>query len=112
MQEDSELFDTSEYSSDHFLFSTGNKKVLGKMKDETYGLPIQEFVSLRRKIYSLLYVKNTKAVEKKVAKGIAKNVTQREIRHGHYKDCLFNRKQQMASMYQIRSLSITSTLSN
>ena len=103
MQEDSELFDTSEYPSDHFLFSTRNKKVLGKMKDETHGVPIEEFVGLRPKMYSLLYTENSKTVEKKVAKGIAKNVTKREIRHEHYKDCLFNRKQQMASMHQIRS---------
>ena len=103
MQEDSELFDTSEYSNDHFLFSTSNKKVLGKMKDETHGVPIEEFVGLRPKMYSLLYTENSKTVEKKVAKGIAKNVTKREIRHEHYKECLFNRKQQMASMHQIRS---------
>ena len=103
MQEDSELFDTSEYSNDHFLFSTSNKKVLGKMKDETHGVPIEEFVGLRPKMYSLLYTEHSKTVEKKVAKGIAKNVTKREIRHEHYKECLFNRKQQMASMHQIRS---------
>ncbi|KAL9951227.1 hypothetical protein ACROYT_G043851 [Oculina patagonica] len=103
IQEDSELFDTSEYSRGHFLFSTENKKVLGKMKDGTHGIPIEEFVGLRPKMYSLLYTENCKTIEKKVAKGIAKNVTKKEIRHQHYKDCLFNRKQQMASMHQIRS---------
>ena len=103
MQEEADLFDTSEYPPEHFLFSTRNKKVLGKFKDEVHGTPVQEFVGLRPKMYSLLYNENGKTVEKKVAKGIAKNVTKREIRHEHYKECLFNRKQQTASMQQIRS---------
>ena len=30
-------------------------KVLGKMKDETAGIPIEEFVGLRSKMYSLTY---------------------------------------------------------
>ena len=51
------------------------------MKDEVHGTPVQEFVGLRPKMYSLLYNENDKTVEKKVAKGIAKNVTKREIRH-------------------------------
>ena len=104
MQEDADLFDTSEYPPDHFLYSMQNKKVLGKMKDETHSLPIFEFIGLRPKMYSLLFNnQKNQIVEKKTEKGIAKNVTEREIRHGHYKDCLFNRKQQMASMQQIRS---------
>ena len=104
MQEDADLFDTSEYPPEHFLYSTQNTKMFGKMKDETHSLPIIEFVGLRPKMYSLLFNnQKNQIVEKKTAKGIAKNVTEREIRHGHYKDCLFNRKQQMASMHQIRS---------
>ena len=79
MQEEADLFDTSEYPPDHFLFSTRNKKVLGKFKGEVHCTPVQEFVGLRPKMYSLLYNENCKTVEKKVAKGIAKNVTKREI---------------------------------
>ena len=41
MQEEADLFDTSEYPPDHFLFSTRNKKVLGKFKDEVHGTPVQ-----------------------------------------------------------------------
>jgi len=84
MEKDVDLFDTSEYDNSHFLYSTDNKKVLGKMKDETHGVPIVEFVGLRPKMYSLKYEENGKSIEKKTAKGIAKNVTKRSIRHAHY----------------------------
>ena len=56
MLQDANLFDTSEYDRDHPLYSTANKKVLGKMKDETHGIPIQEFVGLRPKMYIFDYV--------------------------------------------------------
>ncbi|KAK3718086.1 hypothetical protein QZH41_015140, partial [Actinostola sp. cb2023] len=68
MYEDLDLYDTSEYPRDHVLHSTVNKKVLGKMKDETHGLPIEEFVGLRPKMYSLLYHEEGREVEKKTAK--------------------------------------------
>ena len=55
MVQDAHLFDTSDYPKDHFLHSTVNKKVLEKMKDETAGVPIEEFVGPRPKMYSLLY---------------------------------------------------------
>ena len=55
MEQDAHLFDTSDYPKDHFLHSTEKKKVLGKMKDETAGVPIKMFVGLRPKMYSLLY---------------------------------------------------------
>ena len=55
MEQDAHLFDTSDYPKEHFLHSTVNKKVLGKMKDETAGVPIEEFVGLRPKMYSLMY---------------------------------------------------------
>ena len=55
MMKHQHLFDTSEYDPDHPLYSTENKKVLGKMKDETHGIPIQEFVGLKSKMYSMIY---------------------------------------------------------
>ncbi|KAK3738643.1 hypothetical protein QZH41_001793, partial [Actinostola sp. cb2023] len=74
MYEDLDLYDTSEYPRDHVLHSTVNKKVLGKMKDETHGLPIEEFVGLRPKMYSLLYHEEGREVEKKTAKEWASNI--------------------------------------
>lgn len=39
-----ELFDTSDYPANHPLYSTRNKKVIGKMKDELNGVPITQFI--------------------------------------------------------------------
>ena len=44
--QDLEYFNTSEYPREHFLHSERNKKVLEKMKDETHGVPMEEFIGL------------------------------------------------------------------
>jgi hypothetical protein len=48
--EDPELFDTSGYAQDHPIHSVRSKKVIGKMKDETHGILIQELVGWRAKM--------------------------------------------------------------
>ena len=103
MLEDAELFDTSEYAKDHPFHSIINKKVLCKTKDETHGIPIQEFIGLRPKMYSILYTENNKLVEKKTATGVNKLVEKKHIRHDNYKTCLFDKNQTKGSMNQIRS---------
>ena len=95
---------TTEYRRDHPLYSTANKKVFGEMKDETHGIPIQEFVGLRPKMYSIKYTEDNRQVEKKTAKEVKKSVTRRKIRYANYKECLFAKKQSMASMNQIGSV--------
>ena len=98
-----DFFDTSDYPSDHFLHSTINKKVLGKFKDECNGNPVQEFVGLRSKMYSMWYEENGLVKEKKTAKGVTKSVTKKKLKHHRYKECLLRRKIIMAQMNQIRS---------
>ena len=102
MQQDSTYFDTSDYPTDHFLHSVVNKKVLGKMKDETAGKPIKEFIGLRSKMYSMTY---GGGVEKKTAKGIKKSTIRQSLRHAMYKDVLFQEMVTQATMRVIRSLS-------
>ena len=99
MEASLDLFDTSEYSTNHKLYSAKNKKKLGKMKDETFGTPIEEFVGLRAKMYSLI----TRKIHKKTAKGVAKYVVKRNFKHDHYKNCLFNEEITRASMNRIQS---------
>ena len=54
------LFDFSNYPKDSQFFDVTNKKVIGKMKDQSEGKIIDEFVGLKSKMYSkkLQMVKN------------------------------------------------------
>ena len=49
MPKDKTLFDFSGYSKSHPLYDTTNKRVIGKIKDETPSMSIREFVGLRAK---------------------------------------------------------------
>jgi hypothetical protein len=104
MLQDQQLFDTSDYDPNHFLYSCDNKKVLGKMKDECAGSVVDEFVGLRSKMYSLIY-RDRELKEKKTAKGVKRKVVEAKLRHETYKACLFGSKIEMCKMNQIRSYS-------
>jgi hypothetical protein len=80
------LFDTSDYPKDHKLYSEKYKKVLGKMKDETSGNPIKEFVGLRAKLYAFKTIENE---EIKKAKGVKKQVIKQTLNIEDYKRALF-----------------------
>ena len=97
---DKHLFDFSNYCNCSEFYDSTNKKVVGKMKDETAGVPIVEFVGLRSKMYS--YVKNNEKGNK-TAKGIKKNVVKNVIRHEDYKNTLFNRSHMFHKMKIIKS---------
>ena len=77
-------FNTSGYC-DRPLPVGKNKKVIGLMKDELGGEVMNEFVSLRPKMYSYR-VGNT---EPKKCKGIKKCVVKKTITFEDYKKCLF-----------------------
>ena len=90
-------FDFSEYAkggNGYFLFSTVNRKVLGKFKNVLSGRPLLEFIGLRPKCYSLLFFGHGKdniiihenIDEKQVCKGIKKSVKKRYLRHTNYKE--------------------------
>ena len=48
---DKNLFDFSEYEKESPFYNDENKKVIDKMKDELNGEIIEEFASLRAKMY-------------------------------------------------------------
>ncbi|GBN09353.1 hypothetical protein AVEN_156312-1 [Araneus ventricosus] len=48
-----DIYDTSDYPRDHFLFSEFNTKKTGCFKDELHSKPIIEFIGLRPKMYSI-----------------------------------------------------------
>ena len=82
-------FDSSAYPENSRYFDKSNK-LIGKLKDEASGIPLNEFITLTSKMYS--YIKDTDE-SGKTAKGIKKNVIKKDIKHDNGKGVLFNRKQ-------------------
>jgi len=99
MQSMKQHFDTSDYPTNHALYSNVNSKVIGKFKDECNGVPVSQFVGLRPKMYSLKLCNNK---EKSTAKGVGR-VAQKDIRHEHYVQCLRDCVQTSASYEVVRS---------
>eukprot|EP00794_Sanderia_malayensis_P017150 gene17150-biopygen14757 len=85
MNESSHLFDFSYYPKDHRNYSTTNKKVIGKMKDELEGKVMDEFIGLQPKMYSCK-IAGGNLIKK--AKGIKKRVVRKQINHQDYQQCL------------------------
>ena len=82
---DKEMFDFSNCSNN---CDNSNKLVVGKMKDETAGVTIEEFLGLKPKIYS--YLVNDNSEHKKV-EGVNRNVVAK-ISHNECKDVFLNKK--------------------
>jgi len=103
MKANKEKFDFSNYKQNHFCFDDNNQAV-GNFKDETKGIPINEFVGLRSKMYS---IKLDNDEEKQTGKGIKKQALKNKIKHSDYYRCLFGNenkdKKQMISFNLIRS---------
>lgn len=96
---DRDLFDNSDYDKSSKFHFSENKKVIRKFKDEAAGLPITEFVGLKSKTYSY----TTENKNNKEAKGVKKNVRDRDIDHSDYLDVLNNNGQLRHNMKPIRS---------
>jgi len=84
-----EHFGTSDYpKSNPYELPLVNKKVLGKFKDELNGKIMEEFIGLRSKLYALKVFGD----ETKKAKGVKKNVVQKEICFDDFKKCLLTKE--------------------
>ena len=99
MYDNKEQFDLSDMKLEQFK-NAENKKVVGKFKDETQGIPICEFIGLRSKMYS---IKLDDDSEKKTAKGIVRNVIKNHLKHQNYKQILETGDRMNSSMNMIRS---------
>ena len=84
MAEDQQLYDFSNYPKNHPLYSTVNKKVIGKFKDELGGAIMEEFAGLRPKCYSILFKGN----EKKAVAGVKQSIQKRMLHHADFKRTL------------------------
>lgn len=80
MAKNSHHFDFSNYDKDHPLYDATNARKPGIFKDETAGIPMQQFVGIRSKMYSTL----TRNAEHKRAKGFLKSVIRNELKHQQY----------------------------
>ncbi|KAK3107584.1 hypothetical protein FSP39_017789 [Pinctada imbricata] len=100
MSENLHLYDTSNFPSDHFLYSISNCRRPGVMKDEVPNKFIVSFVGLRAKMYS--FICNDKD-ETKIAKGVQKSTIENHLCFEQYKACLFEESEQMCESYNIRS---------
>ncbi|KAF4529188.1 hypothetical protein B566_EDAN017653 [Ephemera danica] len=87
MQEFSHRMDTSDYPTNHPLYSETNKKVLGMFKDEANAAIVTKFVGLRAKMYCIEYGGKTT----KKAKGVKTSALKKQITSDHYEQCLFNK---------------------
>ena len=64
MLENKNLYDFSDYPINHTNYDITNKKVLGKFKDELNSLIISEFIGLKPKMYSFVYIDNNIKINK------------------------------------------------
>ena len=94
-----EEFDLSDMKIEKFKDSE-NKKVVGKFKDETQGIPICEFIGMSSKMYS---IKLDDDSGKKTAKGIVRNVIKNHLKYAQYKHILDTGGRMTSSMKMIRS---------
>ena len=94
-----EMFDFSNYSAKSKCCDDSNKLVVGKMKDETAGVAIKEFVGLKPKMYSFLVDDSS---EHKKAMDVNKNFVT-GISHNEYSDVLLNNKCWRHSMNRTES---------
>ena len=94
-----ERFDTSGYLLNTPLPTGLNKRVIGLMKDELGGEIMEEFVTLRPKMYSY----RTSEKESKKCKGIKKCVVRKTITFEDYKNCLINGETSYRSQLMFRS---------
>eukprot|EP01052_Picozoa_sp_SAG31_P049161 SAG31_NODE_10634_length_1114_cov_2.899507_1_plen_154_part_00 len=111
MKTDGALYDMSNFdhpATKHF-YDMSNKKVVGKFKDETDGMPMREYVGLRPKMYSLTYgAVNNEEKHKATGKGIKRSHLKANIKHADYKRCIQSvdpkDQRQLASFQCIRSV--------
>ena len=93
------MFDFSNYSTELKYDDDSNILVVGKLKDETAGVAINEFVGLKPKMCSFLVDDSSKH---KKAKNANKNVVV-TISYNEYKNDLLKKKCLTHSMNEIRS---------
>ena len=99
MFENKDLYDFSEYPTDHPNYNIVNKKVLGKFKDELNGKIITEFCVLKPKMYSYEYIDNHTILNNNKHKGIKTIV---DLKHNEYKRALYKKELIYKEFYNLQ----------
>ena len=94
-----EIYDFINYWTRSKYYHNSKKLVVGKMKDETAGVAIEEFLGFNPKMYSHLV--NAKS-ELKKGKSVNKKVVA-TMSHNEYKDVLLSKKCLTRSINRIQS---------
>ena len=98
------MFDNSDYKKSSKFYFDENKKVIGKFKDEAAGNPISDFLGLKSKMYSYeVELPSGEIKNNKKAKGVKKNVINRDLDHKDYLSVLQNNTIKKHKMKTIRS---------
>jgi len=98
----SDFFDFSNLPSNHPVYSTVNKGVLMKFKDEAAGKKIVEWVGLRSKMYAIRFDDDDKGEIKK-AKGIKKTAVKKRLSFNDFMIALKEKKTFISTFAAIRS---------
>ena len=96
---DKHSFEFSWCEKENLFYDDKNKKLIGKIKGKLHAEIIEEFLSLKPKIYSM----KTKKGEMKKTKRVKKKLVQKDISHQEYKDFYFAERTFIHTMQSIRS---------
>ncbi|KAJ8665467.1 hypothetical protein QAD02_007129 [Eretmocerus hayati] len=84
------VFDTSNYDSNNpFAMPVVNRKQLGYFSDELGGKILQKFIGIGAEMYALIVNQDDVEVEKKIAKGVSRNVLRNVITFNDFYKCMF-----------------------
>ena len=97
---DKGLFELSNYPKVLRYYIYVNNLVIGKIKDETWGMVIRIFVGLKSKLHNII---TESTHESKKAKGINKSVADDKLKYKGYKNVLFNRSYMRHEINRIQS---------
>ena len=96
---DKHSFEFSWCEKENLFYDDKNKKLIGKIKGKLHAEIIEEFLSLKPKIYSM----KTKKGEMKKTKRVKKKLVQKDISHQEYKYFYFAERTFIHTMQSIRS---------
>ena len=108
IQDDLDLFDTSNLPKEHPLYSTRNATVMGKMKDEAKGNILCKFSGVAPKSYCFLGEDSNESQFQKMAmKGIPKGIQKRALSYDMVEGVLLNQNRLACTVRCMRSFKHT-----